>query len=131
MIICLSGCGKMSYKIEAVKYLKTKVANPASVDTIKFLKPDSICTSFYDTKDYYYLRFERDSLLDEKNTAEAAKVSALLAKKLKAFHKVVEAWDVQLIYKAKNKKGVLKTDTCRFTFDATLYTVKDVNGVDL
>ncbi len=127
----LNSCTKSNYKQTALEYLKTKVVNPASVDTLKFFKPDSIFTTFYDTNEYWKLKHAQDSLVDENNMKEAAKVSSVLEAKLKAYHKPIVGWDVRLVYRAKDKKGMIKTDTCRFTFNSNLYTVKEVYGVDL
>ncbi len=127
----LSACHKTSYKLNAIEYLKKNVPYPASVDTIRFLKPDSIYTSFIDTRAYANLKNMRDSLIDEKNMAEAAKMDAVIKNRTQTYHNILVGWDVSLIYKAKNKKGILKTDTCRFTFNDKLYDVKDLNGVDL
>jgi cytochrome c-type biogenesis protein CcmH/NrfG len=130
-VLCLFGCSKPNYKRVAIEYLKTKVVNPASVDTIKFLKPDTIYTSYYATKQYFHLAFQRDSLIAENNMKEAARLSAVLDNKIKTSPKNIAGWDVKLIYKAKNKAGIIKTDTCRFTFNSNLNTVKAINGVGL
>jgi hypothetical protein len=130
-VLCLVGCSKPNYKLAAIEYLKTKVANPGSVDTIKFLKPDTIYTSFYATKGYFHLQYLRDSLIAQNNMKEAAKLSAALDNQIKTSRKTIAGWDVRLIYKAKNKAGIMKTDTCRFTFNSNLNTVKAVNGVAL
>lgn len=65
------------------------------------------------------------------DSANIKEVNAAVKEKEKTYKNIVTGWDVRLIYKAKNKKGVLKTDTCRFLFDSRLMVVKDLNGVDL
>ena len=132
LIVCLSACGSSSgYKGIAVEYLKKKVANPATIDTVKFFKPDSIYTSFYDTNEYGSLKFSIDSLVRLNDAKGAAKLSVVLKDRLKTYPKTIVGWGVRLIYKAKDKKGTVKTDTCRFTFDPNRTTVKYVNGVEL
>lgn len=129
--LCLFGCSGPNYKAAAIEYLKSKIDNPASLDTIKFFKPDSIYTSFYDTKVYYNLKYKIDSLRDENNTAEAARLTTVLANKIKTYPNKVVGWDVTLIYRAKDKKGIVRTDTCRFTFNSNLNRVKNINGIAL
>lgn len=65
------------------------------------------------------------------DSANIKKVEAAVKEKDRTYKNVLVAWDVSLIYKAKDKKGTLKTDTCRFTFDSTLKIIKDLNGVNL
>jgi len=65
------------------------------------------------------------------DSANIKDVEAAVKAKEKTYKNLLVGWDVRLIYKAKDKKGTLKTDTCRFTFDSTLKIVKDLNGVDL
>ena len=130
-LVCLFGCSKPNYRVAAIEYLKTKLVNPLSLDTIKFIKPDSIYTTFYDTKEFYHLRYLRDSLLTDSNLKEAAKISAALQYSIKTYRKKIVGWDVLLIYKAKNKAGIVKTDTCRFTFNSNLNTVKDLYGLNM
>ncbi|WP_428331000.1 hypothetical protein [Mucilaginibacter sp.] len=131
LVLCCFGCSRTKYKPAAVEYLKTQLAKGAFIDTVKFLKPDTIFTSFYDSREYVDLKYSRDSLISENKPAEAAKVSAVLDSKIKTFSKKVIGYDVSLIYKGKNKQGAIKTDTCRFTFGADFKVVKDVNGIDL
>ncbi len=129
--LCLFGCSGPNYKAAAIEYLKSKIDNPASLDTVKFFKPDSIYTSFYDTKVYYNLKYKIDSLQAENNTAEAASFTTDLANEIKTYRNKLVGWDVMLIYRAKDKKGVIRTDTCRFTFNSNLNRVKNVNGIAL
>ena len=131
MALCLFGCSGQNYKEAAIEYLKSKIDNPASLDTIKFFKPDSIYTSFYDTKVYYNLKYKIDSLQTENNTQEAASLTTFLASEIKNYPNKIVGWDVKLIYKTKDKKGVTKTDTCRFTFNPNLNRVKNFNGIAL
>jgi hypothetical protein len=131
MAVCLFGCSGRNYKQAAIEYLKAKAANPGSIDTIKFFKPDSIYTTIYDTRLYYNLRFKIDSLSDENNTKEAARLTSILENEIKTYHKKIVGWDVKLIYKAKDKKGVIRTDTCRFTFNSDLNKIKNVNGITI
>lgn len=129
--LCLFGCSKPNYRQRAIEYLKTKVANPSFVDTIKFAKPDSIFTTFYDTPEYISMRRDVNHFNDVDNKKEADEVAAAIIKKAKTLpHKLV-GWDVRLVYKSKDKKGAVKTDTCRFIFDATLKVVKGVTGRDI
>jgi len=126
------GCSSdINYKQKAVEYLKTKVPNPLSVDTIKFLKPDSIYTTFHDTKEYRTLMLALNNFYITGDSANIKSIEAAVKQKERTYKNIVVAWDVSLIYKAKDKKGTLKTDTCRFTFDSTLKIIKDLNGVDL
>ncbi len=125
------GCTNGNYKLRAVNYLKTKLANPTSIDTIKFIKPDSIYTTFYDTPDYKALRRGINRFLVSGDSAEVAKLNLVIAERMKTYKKVLVGWDVRLIYKAKDKNGALKKDTCRFTFDSKLASVIDLNGVSL
>ncbi len=131
IVLCLFGCSGPNYKAAAIDYLKGKIDNPASLDTVKFFKPDSIYTSFYDTKVYYNLKYKIDSLQSENNTKEAAELSSFLANEIKTYHNKVVGWDVKLIYRAKDKKGITRTDTCRFTFNPNLNRVKNINGIAL
>jgi hypothetical protein len=131
MVLCLGGCTGQNYKDAAIEYLKSKADNPGSISIVKFFKPDSIYTSFYDTKVYYNLKFKSDSLLQENNAKEAAKLTAILEREIKSYPKKIVGWDVRLIYKAKDKKGLVKTDTCRFTFSSDLSKIKSVNGIAL
>ena len=131
MAICLYGCTGKNYKHAAIEYLKAKTVNPASIDTIKFFKPDSIYTTIYDTRVYYNLKSKIDSLLEENNTKEAARLTSILENEIKTYHKKIVGWDVKLIYKAKDKKGVIRTDTCRFTFNSDLNKIKNVNGITI
>jgi hypothetical protein len=132
IITCFFGCSSdVNYKQKAVEYLKTKVPNPLSVDTIKFLKPDSIYTVFHDTKEYRTLMIALNDFYIKGDSANIKDVEAAVKEKERTYKNVLVGWDVSLIYKAKDKKGTLKTDTCRFTFDSTLKIVKDLNGVDL
>lgn len=126
------GCSSnISYKQKAIEYLKTKVPNPLSVDTIKFLKPDSVYTTFHDTKEYRTLMLALNNFYITGDSANIKSIEAAVKQKERTYKNIVVAWDVSLIYKAKDKKGTLKTDTCRFTFDSTLKIIKDLNGVDL
>jgi hypothetical protein len=126
------GCSSdVNYKQKAVEYLKTKVPNPLSVDTIKFLKPDSVYTTFHDTQEYRTLMVALNDFYIKGDSANIKKVEATVKEKDRTYKNVLVAWDVSLIYKAKDKKGTLKTDTCRFTFDSTLKIIKDLNGVNL
>jgi hypothetical protein len=129
--LCLFGCSGRNYKAAAIEYLKSKIDNPASLDTVKFFKPDSIYTSFYDTKVYYNLKYKIDSLQAENNTKEAASLTADLANEIKTYRNKIVGWDVKLIYRAKDKKGITRTDTCRFTFNPNLNRVKNINGIAL
>jgi hypothetical protein len=131
IVLCLFGCSGPNYKAAAIEYLKSKIDNPGSLDTIKFFKPDSIYTSFYDTKVYYNLKYKIDSLQTENNTQEAARLTTVLANKIKTYPNKIVGWDVKLIYKAKDKRGVTRTDTCRFTFNSNLNRVKNINGIAL
>ena len=132
IITCFFGCSSnVSYKQKAVEYLKTKVPNPASVDTIKFLKPDSIYTTFHDTPEYKSLMLALNNFYIKGDSVNIKDVKAAVKEKERTYKNILIAWDVRLIYKAKDKKGTLKTDTCRFTFDIPLRIVKDLNGVDL
>jgi uncharacterized lipoprotein YehR (DUF1307 family) len=132
IFLCFTGCStNANYKQSAVEYLKTKVVNPASVDTIKFLKPDSIYSTFHDTQEYRALLNGYNSFIIKGDSAGVAEVKATVKEKEKSYKNVLTGWDVKLIYKAKDKKGVVKTDTCRFTFDNTLKIVKNLNGLDL
>jgi len=131
IVLFLFGCSGPNYKAAAIEYLKSKIDNPASLDTVKFFKPDSIYTSFYDTKVYYNLKYKIDSLQAENNNAEAARFTADLANEIKNYRNKLVGWDVMLIYRAKDKKGVIRTDTCRFTFNSNLNRVKNVNGIAL
>ena len=130
-VLCLFGCTGQNYKEAAIEYLKSKIDNPASLDTVKFFKPDSIYTSFYDTKVYYNLKYKIDSLQTENDTEEAARLTSVLANKIKTYPNKIVGWDVRLIYKAKDKKGIIRTDTCRFTFNSNLNRVKNFNGITL
>lgn len=105
--------------------------NPASVDTIKFLKPDSIYTTFHDNPEYRSLMVDLNNFYIKGDSAKIRETKAVVKEKERRYKNVLVGWDVRLIYKAKDKKGTLKTDTCRFTFDSTLKIVKDLNGVDL
>jgi hypothetical protein len=126
------GCSSnASYKQIAVEYLKTKVPNLVFVDTIKFLKPDSIYTTYHDNPEYRSLMKGYNNFIISGDTAKVAEIDSLLKQRMKNYKNVLVGWDVRLIYKAKDKKGVVKKDTCRFTFDSTLKIVKDLNGVDL
>ncbi|MDP9077582.1 MAG: hypothetical protein M3O71_09190 [Bacteroidota bacterium] len=120
-----------NYKQSSVAYLKKQYPGLASVDTIKFLKPDSIYSTFHDTQLYRELLRGVNRFANANDTVKVKELYAVIREKEKSYKNVVTGWDVRLIYKAKNKKGVLKTDTCRFTFDSTLKMVKDLNGVDL
>jgi len=131
IVLFLFGCSGPNYKAAAIEYLKSKIDNPASLDTVKFFKPDSIYTSFYDTKVYYNLKYKIDSLQAENNNAEAARFTTDLANEIKNYRNKLVGWDVMLIYRAKDKKGVIRTDTCRFTFNSNLNRVKNVNGIAL
>ncbi|MCR8556107.1 hypothetical protein KXD93_00550 [Mucilaginibacter sp. BJC16-A38] len=121
----------VNYKQSSVAYLKKQYPGLTSVDTIKFLKPDSIYSTFHDTPMYRALLRGVNHFANANDTVKVKELYAVIKEKEKAYKNVVTGWDVRLIYKAKNKKGVLKTDTCRFTFDSTLKIVKDLNGVDL
>ena len=126
------GCSSnVNYKQKAIEYLKTKVPNPLSIDTIKFQKPDSIYTTFHDTKEYRTLMVALNNFYIKGDSANIKETKAAVKEKERTYKNVLVAWDVRLIYKAKDKKGTLKTDTCRFTFDSTLKIIKDLNGVDL
>ena len=129
--LCLYGCAGQNYKDAAVEYLKSKAANPGSVNIVKFFKPDSIYTTFYDTRLYYNLKFKCDSLQAENNTKEAAKFTTVLENKIKTYPKKIVGWDIRVIYKAKDKKGIPKTDTGRFIFSSDLNKIKSFNGVAL
>jgi hypothetical protein len=131
MAVCLSGCWGPNYKNASIEYLKSKIADPASFDTIKFFKPDSIYLSFYDTRAYMNMADAIDSLRDENDTVAAARLTLLLNKKINAYHKIITGWDVRLVYKSKDKKGKMKRDTCRLLFNTNLNKVKNFNGVSL
>lgn len=132
VVLFFFGCSSdVNYKQKAVEYLKTKVPNPASVDTIKFLKPDSIYTTFHDNPEYRSLMVALNNFYIKGDSAKVRETKAAVKEKERTYKNVLVGWDVRLIYKAKDKKGTLKTDTCRFTFDSTLKIVKDLNGVDL
>ena len=88
MAVCLYGCTGQNYKQAAIEYLKAKAANPGSIDTIKFFKPDSIYTTIYDTRIYYNLRFKIDSLQNENNTKEAARLTSILENEIKSEVKI-------------------------------------------
>ena len=71
------GCSSnVNYKQKAVEYLKTKVPNPLSVDTIKFLKPDSIYTTFHDTKEYRTLMVALNNFYIQADSVNIKKVKA-------------------------------------------------------
>ncbi|ASU34216.1 hypothetical protein [Mucilaginibacter xinganensis] len=129
-LFCFGCASNANYKQIAVEYLKTKVSNAASVDTIQFFKPDSIYTTFHDTKEYRTLMLGLNNFYINADSANIKETEATIRQKEKTFKNVVVGWDVRLIYKAKDKKGMVKTDTCRFMFDSTLKIVKDLNGMD-
>jgi predicted nucleotide-binding protein (sugar kinase/HSP70/actin superfamily) len=130
--ICFFSCSSpVNYKQSSVAFLKKQYPELTSVDTIKFLKPDSIYTTFHDTKEYRTLMLALNNFYINADSANIKKVNAAVKEKERTYKNIVTGWDVRLIYKAKNKKGVLKTDTCRFLFDSRLMVVKDLNGVDL
>ncbi len=131
MAVCLFGCSGQNYKQAAIAYLTAKADNPGSIVAVKFFKPDSIYTTVYDTRLYYNLRFKIDSLQNENNTKEAARLTSVLANKIKTYPNKIVGWDVKLIYKVKDKKGIIKTDTCRFTFNSDFRKIKNVNGIAL
>ena len=128
---CFFGCSHPNYKLNAIEYLKKNVPNPASVDTIRFLKPDSIYATFHDEPEYRTLMVALNNFYIQGDSAQIKQVKATIADREKHFKHKVTGWDVSLIYKAKDKKGVMKTDTCRFLFESTLTAVRDVNGVDI
>ena len=129
---CFFGCSSpVNYKQSSVAYLKKQYPGLTSVDTIKFLKPDSIYRTFHDTPMYRALMRGINRYDNDNDTVKVKELTAVIKDKEKTYKRIVTGWDVRLIYKAKNKKGVLKTDTCRFTFDSTLSAVRDLNGVDL
>jgi hypothetical protein len=130
-VLFLWGCSGSNYKKKAVEYLKTKIANPASVDTVKFLKPDSIYTAYNDTPDFRSLKNSMIDFEADGDSVNAKRIAAIIEQRAKSTPKILVGWDVKLIYKAKNKKGAIQTDTCRFTFSSNLSEVKDLNGVDL
>lgn len=121
----------VNYKQSSVAYLKKQYPSLTFVDTVKFLKPDSIYTTFHDTPLYRVLMQGVNRFTIANDTAKVKELYAVIKEKEKAYKNVVTGWDVRLIYKAKNKNGDVRTDTCRFTFDSTLSAVKDLNGVDL
>ncbi|HVW94910.1 MAG TPA: hypothetical protein VHA56_02995 [Mucilaginibacter sp.] len=127
----LSGCSGGDYKKKALEYLKGNVPDPASVDSVKFIKPDSIYTTFHDTEEYRSLIKSYNNFVIDGDSVNAAKILKTVEEKEKTFKKRIVGWDVRLIYKAKTKSKVLKTDTCRFTFNANLSKVLALNGVNL
>ncbi|MDO3640985.1 hypothetical protein [Mucilaginibacter sp. L3T2-6] len=131
VVVCLAGCSHGKYKQAAIEYLKARLPDPASLDTVKFLKPDSLYTTFHDTDDYRALMKGLNTFEINGDSVQAAQTRAAIAQKEKSYKHKVTGWDVLLIYKAKNNKGQLQLDTCRFTFESTLTIVKDLNGVNL
>lgn len=99
------------------------------MDTIKFLKPDSVFSGFHDTKEYQALMKAESNFEAQGDSVQLKETQIAIAEKEKSFKKRLVWLDVSMIYKAKDKKGVTKTDTCRFTFDSTLSIIKDLNGV--
>lgn len=130
-VVCLAGCSRGKYKEAAIEYLKTKLPDPASLDTVKFLKPDSLYTTFHNTDEYRALMKGLNTFEINGDSVQAAQTKAAIAQKDKTYKRKLTGWDVSLIYKAKNKSGALQLDTCRFMFESTLTTVKDLNGVSL
>lgn len=130
-VVCLAGCSHGKYKQAATEYLKTKLPDPASLDTVKFLKPDSLYTTFHDTEEYRALMKGLNTFEINGDSVQATQTKAAIVQKDKTYKRKITGWDVSLIYKAKNSKGALQLDTCRFTFESTLTTVKDLNGVNL
>lgn len=130
-LLFLFGCSRPNYKVAALEYLKTKIPNPASVDTIRFLKPDSIYTTFHDTQEYRALLKALNTFSVNEDSVKIADIKATIRQKEMTYKNKVTGWDVRLIYKAKNKKGIVVLDTCRFTFESTLSAVRDLNGVNL
>ena len=128
---CFFGCSHPNYKLNAIEYLKKNVPNPTSVDTIRFLKPDSIYSTFHDNPEYRTLMVALNNFYINADSAKIKETWALIKEKEKSYKNKLTGWDVRLIYKAKDKKGVMKTDTCRFLFESTLTGVRDVNGVDI
>ncbi|MES2107190.1 MAG: hypothetical protein V4577_00485 [Bacteroidota bacterium] len=130
-VVCLAGCSHRKYKEVAIEYLKTKLPVPESLDTVKFLKPDSLYTTFHDTEEYRALMKGLNTFEIDGDSVKAEQVRATIKQREKTVKRKVTGWDVSLIYKAKNDKGVLQLDTCRFIFESTLTTVKYLNGVNL
>ena len=130
VILFAAGCSHPNYKKNAIEFLKTKLA-VTSVDTIKFFKPDSIYTNFRDAPEYRVLVKALNHAQASGDSALYEKLTATINNQFKTYKKKLVGWDVSLIYKAKNKKGVLQIDTCRLTFDSRLAKVIDMNGVDL
>jgi len=127
-----SSCSSpVNYKVSSVAYLKKQYPGITAVDTIKFLKPDSIYSTFHDTPMYRELLRAVNRFTVDNDSVKVNNLTAVIKEKEKTYKNVVTGWDVRLIYKAKNKKGEFKLDTCRFTFDPALVIVKDLNGVDL
>ena len=131
VVVALAGCSTGNYKQSAVEYLKTKLPDPASLDTVKFLKPDSLYKAFHDTEEFRALIKAYNTFTIDGDSVKAAQIKAAIGQKEKTFKHKLTGWDVSLIYKAKNKNGALQLDTCRFMFESTLTTVKDLNGVSL
>lgn len=131
IISCFFGCSHPNYKLNAIEYLKKNLPDPKSVDTIKFLKPDSVYTTFHDEPEYRTLMVALNNFYINGDSAQIKKVRGTIAEREKRFKHKVTGWDVGLIYKAKDKKGVMKTDTCRFLFESTLTGVRNLNGVDI
>jgi len=129
--LCLVGCSHGNYKQIAIEYLKTKLPDPASLDTVKFLKPDSLYTTFHDTEEYRALATAYNNFSLDGDSVQKKATKAAIEQKERTYKRKLTGWDVSLIYKAKNKKGVLKLDTCRFLFESRLVTVKDLKGVSL
>jgi len=129
VVLLFSACSRPPYRVNAVEYWKTHVKNAVFVDTVKFLKPDSVFSGFHDTQEYQALMKAEGNFEAQGDSVQLKETRAAIAKKEKSFKNKLVWLDVSMIYKAKDKKGVIKTDTCRFTFDSTLSTIKDLNGV--
>jgi len=131
VVLLFSACSHPNYKASAVEYWKKQEKDAIFVDTIKFLKPDSVFSGYRDRPEYQALMKAYANYEALGDSVKMKETQATANQREKNYKNKLVWLDVRMIYKAKNKKGVLKTDTCRFTFDSTLSVIKDLNGVNL
>jgi len=145
---------KPDYKKLAIEYLKTQIHNPESIETIKWGNLDTSYATSYseiyklnrlqsDTfklkRDYFLYKSKQISDKDSSkrylklskffNTEDSILTSVMKKNPKTSSHYSV--WAIYLTYKAKDKHGVVRLDTCKFTFNKELTEVNFAEGIDL